>query len=154
MKIGSKQRIRSFSRIQIKCTERLRFQRNFAVQSFNFRLSYPYVSNAFPLFRTLLKSIPHVLLNRLNERVLANIVFKVTSAVSVTSYLKGLNSKFPLAIDFLLICMEVVRLIRETKFLIPFRSDFIKQGSWVQVKAIIKSDIISFYKFIGGSKYP
>jgi hypothetical protein len=37
-------------------------------------------------------------------------------------YLKGLNSKFPFATDFLMVCKEVTRLSRERNFLNPFKS--------------------------------
>src|SRR5436190_5722508 len=102
--------------------ERLIFHRNFIGQSFTLRLSYPYVSNAFPVLLRLLMSIPHLVLNRLKESVFRITVFNVIRLLSSSPYLKGLNSKSPVATDFLLICSEVRRLNSDIIFLNPFRS--------------------------------
>ena len=57
-----------------------------------------------------------LLLNRLNENVLRKTVFNVINAVSTNSYLNGLNSVFPLATDFLVICKVDFKLVLEINF--------------------------------------
>src|SRR5215203_5716423 len=114
--------------------DELRFHRSFVIQSSSFLLSYPYVNNALPVFCRLLISSPHLLEKRLKERVFKKAVLSVNSAVSLSPYLKGLNSKSPLAMDFLVICMDVCKLKRAINLAKPCRSDWFKTALGLKLK--------------------